>query len=163
MKKVLILVFAALMIPSVALAAKPSHHGPKAPPQVTYVLKGTLSNYTAYNAGTMTNGSVTIAVTAAGPHAKSLKGATLTFAVDAKTKLSLRHHQTTVTNGDTGIIKVRAANKNPRCQSRRDPAGVCRTPDRRPGRQEAQEVVALPYGGMRDGAVALERPPCPFL
>jgi predicted transcriptional regulator len=110
MKKALILVFAALMIPSVALAAKPSHH-PKTPPQVTYVLKGTLSNYTAYNAGTMTNGSVTIVVTAAGPHAKSLKGATLTFAVDAKTKISLNHHTTTVTNGDTGVIKVRAANK----------------------------------------------------
>jgi len=108
MKKALILIFAALMIPSVALAAKPSHPG-KPAPQVTYVLKGTLSNYMAYDSVTPANGSITIVVKRAMPHGKSLKGATLTFPIDAKTKIKLRHHMTTITDGDRGIIMVRAA------------------------------------------------------
>ena len=81
MKKALILVFAALMIPSVALAAKPSPTGKggKGAPQVTYVLKGTLSSYTAYDSVTPANGSITILVKHANHHGKSLKGQTLTF------------------------------------------------------------------------------------
>ena len=111
MKKALILILAALMIPSVALAAKPAHHGPKAPRQVTYILKGTLSNYAAYDSVTPANGSITIVVNHANNHGKALKGATLTFPIDAKTKISLRHQLTTITNGDRGIIAVRAAKK----------------------------------------------------
>ena len=111
MKKALILVLAALVIPtSVAVAAKPAH-GPKTPPQVTYVLKGTLSNYTAYNAQTSTNGSITILVSNANNHAKSLKGQTLTFPVDANTKISLDASVTSIANGDSGLVKVRAAKK----------------------------------------------------
>jgi glycine cleavage system regulatory protein len=108
MKKAVILILAALMIPSVALAAKPSHSS-KTPPQATYELKGTLSNYTAYNAGTSTNGSITIVVSDANPQGKSLKGQTLTFQVDAQTAISLKDGLTTITNGDTGMVKVRAA------------------------------------------------------
>ncbi len=112
MKKALLLVVAALMVPGVALAAKPAH-GPKTPPQVTYVLKGTLSNYTAYDSGTMTNGSITIVVSHANKHAKSLKGQTLTFPVDANTKISLADGVTAITNGDMGVVKVRAAKHIP--------------------------------------------------
>lgn len=115
MKKAILLVVAALAIPSVALATKPAH-GPNPPkpkpvPQVTYDLRGTLSNYTAYNAQTQTNGSITILVASANNHAKSLKGQTLTFVLDSKSKISLHDGLTTVTNGDMGHVKVRAAKK----------------------------------------------------
>lgn len=108
MKKTLLLVIAALVIPSVALAAKPAH-GPKHGVQVTYELKGTLSNYTAYDAGTSTNGTITINVSAANYHGKELKGQTLTFAVDANTSVALKSGLSTITNGDSGMIRVRAA------------------------------------------------------
>lgn len=112
MKKALILVLAALVIPSAALAAKPpkAPKPPKPAPTVMYVLKGTLSNYMAYDATTPANGSITIVVKSARPHAKALKGQTLTFAVDAMTKIRLHKHMA-IANGDKGIIKVRAAKK----------------------------------------------------
>ena len=62
MKKALILVIAALAIPSVALAAKPAAPGGKSTPKVAYVLKGKLSAYAAYDKATSTNGSITILV-----------------------------------------------------------------------------------------------------
>src|SRR5579862_3555140 len=123
MKKALILVFAALLIPGAALAAKPAHpthpthptHGSgaggsksKSAPNVLYVLKGTLSGYTAYDSSTSTNGSITIVVSRANYHGK-----TLTFPVDSKTKVSLENGLTTITDGDKGIVKVRAAKKIP--------------------------------------------------
>ena len=77
----------------------------------TYILKGTLSGYSAYNSVGPVNGSITILVNSAKPHGKSLKGTTLTFVVDANTKISLHHHTTTITTGDKGIVKVRAAAK----------------------------------------------------
>jgi hypothetical protein len=107
MKKTLLLVLAVLVVPSVALAAKPAH-GPQPPPRVTYELKGTLSNYTAYDAATSTDGSITIDVSKADHHGKALKGQTLTFAVDAHTVIWLKKGLTTITNGDYGIVRVRA-------------------------------------------------------
>jgi hypothetical protein len=107
MKKMLLLVLAVLVVPSVALAAKPAH-GPKPPRQVTYELKGTLSNYTAYDAATSTDGTITIAVSKADHHGKALKGKTLTFAVDSHTVVWLKKGLTTITNGDSGVVRVRA-------------------------------------------------------
>jgi hypothetical protein len=115
MKKTLLLVIAALLVPSVALAAKPAH-GPKPPKpgsHMAYELKGTLSNYTAYDAGTSTNGTITIVVSSANHRGKALKGQTLTFAVDANTTISLKSGLSTITNGDYGMVKVRAAVKIP--------------------------------------------------
>jgi hypothetical protein len=118
MRKALVLVVAAFVIPtSVALAARPAHHGHghgygrRGRHEVTYVLDGTLSSYTAYDSTTPANGSITITVKWAGPHARSLKGATLTFPVDANTKISLLHGATAITDGDRGIITVRAARR----------------------------------------------------
>jgi hypothetical protein len=115
MKKALILVIAALAIPSVALAAKPSH--PSHPtPMTTYVINGTLSSYTAYNSVGPVNGTISILVkhvTKGGKATRSLKGQTLTFTVDANTKLRLRHALTTITDGDRGLIKLRAAKHIP--------------------------------------------------
>jgi len=115
MRKTLVILAMALLVPSVALAAKPAHSskGGKSAPKVTYVLKGTLSGYTAYNSSTSTNGSITIAVSRTNYHGKTLKSQTLTFPVDSKTKVSLENGLTTITNGDSGIVKVRAAKKIP--------------------------------------------------
>lgn len=106
MKKALLLVLAALVIPSVALA-KPSH-GPKPAPMVTYKLKGILSNYAPYDSVTPANGSITIEVKHANHHGKALKGMTLSFPVDANTMTKLKHGLTTITNGDKGSVKIRA-------------------------------------------------------
>lgn len=113
MKKVLVFAIAALLIPSAALAkGKPPVTGPgthgKSAPKVLYVLKGTLSGYSAYDSSTSTNGSVTIVVSHANYHGKALKGQTLTFPVDSKTKVTLENGATTVTDNDKGLITVRA-------------------------------------------------------
>jgi hypothetical protein len=108
MKKAALLVLAALMIPTgVALAA----HGAKPVPQVTYELKGTLSGYTAYNSATKANGTISILVSSVNEGVKSLNGQTLTFPVDAKTKITLKGGLTGITNGDGGMVKVVAAKK----------------------------------------------------
>lgn len=106
MKKALILVIAALALPSVALAGAPTSPG-KSAPKVLYILKGKLSAYTAYNSTTSTNGSITIMVGHANYHGKALKGQTLTFAVDAKTKVNV----SAITDGDKGVVKIRAAKR----------------------------------------------------
>jgi hypothetical protein len=110
MKKALILVIAALAIPSVALAAKPAAPGGKGNPKVMYVLKGKLSAFTAYDKTTSTNGSVTILVGASNYHGKALKGMSLTFAVDAKTKVVLHNHKA-IADGDNGIVMIKALKK----------------------------------------------------
>ena len=113
MKKALVLILAALVIPSAALAAKPAHPS-KPVPQVTYVLKGTLSNYGPYDSVTPANGSITIVVKHAnklGKPIKALKGQTLTFPVDANTKISFADGVTAIANGDRGVVKVRAAKR----------------------------------------------------
>jgi hypothetical protein len=107
MKKLLLLAVVALALPAAALASP--QHSPKPNPTVAYELKGQLSNYTAYDAATSTNGSITILVQHANKHGKSLKGATLTFVVDANTKFRFADHVTAFANGDNGMVKVRAA------------------------------------------------------
>jgi hypothetical protein len=106
MKKVLILVIAALALPSIALAGKPANPG-KSAPKVLYILKGSLSAYTAYNSVGPVNGTITIKVSSANYHGKLLKGQTLTFVVDAKTKVN----RAAIKDGDKGIVKIRAAKR----------------------------------------------------
>jgi hypothetical protein len=120
MKKVLPFLIAALMIPGVAFAKAPTKgtHTNKGKAKVQYVLKGTLSAYTA--ASSTTNGSITIMVTSSNRHGRALKGQTLTFPlVTANTKVVLPSGATTITNGDLGIVKVRAA-KQPKDTSAAD-------------------------------------------
>jgi hypothetical protein len=113
MKKVLPFAIAALMIPSVALAkgAPPTagthtNHG-KA--KVQYILRGTLSAFTPF-VSPSTNGSITINVTSANRHGRALKTMSLTFTgmVTSNTKVVLPDGVTVITNGDNGIVKVRA-------------------------------------------------------
>jgi hypothetical protein len=99
------LVAIALLVPTAALAkGKPSDPGSqsKAAPKVMYVLRGTLTAYTAAN-GT-TNGLVTINVTGSNRHGASLKSKSLTFAVSSATKIV-----GTFTANDNGIVKLRGA------------------------------------------------------
>ena len=112
MKKALILVFAALMIPGVALASPPASPGHSAP-KVAYILRGTLSAYSPYDAATSTNGSITILVAHSNYHGRALHGQTLTFAVTANTRISLADSVTAITDGDKGSVRVRAARRVP--------------------------------------------------
>lgn len=113
MRKVLVILAAALLVPSLAFAhGKPSDPGkPSSPgksataganaaPKVMYVLRGTLTAYTAAN-GSM-NGSVTIMVKGANHHGASLVGNSLTFAVSSSTKIVGAFNA-----NDNGLVKLR--------------------------------------------------------
>ena len=111
-KGILLAVAAALMIaPAAAMAKRGPHgHGGR---KVVYVLHGTLSAYTPYNNSIYgpTDGSITIAVRHANRHSRALKSMTLTFAVGPHTRIWLRHGVSTITDGDRGIVTVRAAKR----------------------------------------------------
>jgi hypothetical protein len=107
MRKLLVILTVVLLLPAAALAGgKPSNPGnsstagSNAAPKVMYVLRGTLTAYTAANGAT--NGSVTINVTAANHHGASLKGKSLTFAVSSATKIV-----GSFTANDNGVVKLR--------------------------------------------------------
>ena len=129
MKKVLPFLIAALMIPGVALAKGPtSGNGPSGThgkAKVLYVLKGNLSAYQAYDSTTSTNGSITIDVKRANRHGWALKGMQLQFTgmVTSNTKISLPDGVTVITDGDRGIVKVRAP-REPRSMSGADLAAI---------------------------------------
>jgi hypothetical protein len=121
MKKLLPFVIAALMIPSGALAkGKPptagthTNHG-KA--KVMYVLKGLLSTYVPYTPATTTtaavDGSIMIQVQHSNRHGKLLVDSanpiTVTIDIGQNTKINLENGVTQITDGDYGMVKVRAA------------------------------------------------------
>ena len=117
-------------VPAGAFAAQPSHPAHPATPastnasthatttnststnaatpsKVMFVLRGTLSKYTAANGPT--NGSITITVKSSNFGSPTvLKGSTLTFVVTSKTNVVL-HNGKPIVDKDNGIVKVRAA------------------------------------------------------
>ena len=105
-RKTLALVAVVLAIASVTFAttAQASKSKGKAAPKVTYILKGTLSSFTA--ASTTANGSVTINVTHSNYHARALVGQQLTFGVAMTTPTNLMGG--TIVDGARGIVKFRA-------------------------------------------------------
>jgi hypothetical protein len=105
-RRTLTLVALALAITSVALAttAQASKGKSRAAPKVTYILKGTLSNFTA--ASTTTDGSVTLDVNHSNYHARALVGQQLTFGISMTTPTNLMGG--TIINGARGIVKFRA-------------------------------------------------------
>ena len=123
MKKLLPFLIAALMIPGVALAKgpNPKSHTNHGKAKVQYILHGTLSTYTGFDSTTSTDGSITITVTHANRHGRVLKGESLTFMgmVTANTKVVLSDGVTMITDGDQGIVKVRAP-KEPKDTSAAD-------------------------------------------
>jgi hypothetical protein len=113
MKKLLPIVIAALMIPSVALAKgppSPKSHTNHGKAKVQYILHGTLSTYTAFDSTTSMNGSITITVTHSNRHGRVLKGQSLTFTgmVTSSTKVVLGDGVTMITDSDSGVVKIRA-------------------------------------------------------
>lgn len=109
MRKILVVLAVALLVPAAAIAGKPAHPGKSstagsnAAPKVMYVLKGSLTAYTAAGAS---DGSVTIMVKSSNYHGRALKGQTLQIPVSASTKVgSLANWHA----NDNGIVKVRAA------------------------------------------------------
>ena len=72
---------------------------------VMFVLRGTLTAYTA--ATSSTSGSVSITVKGSNHERSALKGTMLTFSTDSKTKVVL-HDGNAIASGDNGIVKVRA-------------------------------------------------------
>ena len=106
MKKAIVLLAVALAIPtSVALAKGPGTHG-KSNPRVMYVLKGTLSSYTAATADAP--GSISITVNHSNYHGRALKGLTLPFPTTMQTRVTFRHGATQITDGAKGMLKFKA-------------------------------------------------------
>ena len=109
MKKAIVLLVVALAIPSgVAFAKSPHKHGThgKSRPRVMYVLRGTLSSYTA--ATTTADGQISITVRHSNFHGRALRGQTLTFPTSMRTRVTFRHGATQITDGARGILKFRA-------------------------------------------------------
>jgi uncharacterized protein YaiE (UPF0345 family) len=107
MKKTLVFLAVALVIPtSVAMAkSNPKSHG-KAAPRVMYVLKGSLSGYTA--ATTSADGSISITVNHSNYHGRALKGQTLTFSTTMNTRVTMVNGATQITDGAKGVLKFKA-------------------------------------------------------
>jgi hypothetical protein len=88
-------------------------HG-KSAPKVTYVLAGSLSNYTSVGA---TSGAVTIMITHANHRAKTLVNPqsplSLRIIVAWDTKVVMHRGATTIANGDRGVVKVRVPKNTP--------------------------------------------------
>ena len=126
MRKLILVVALALVVPAAALATAPSHPShpatpasshasttattalPSQPatPTVMWVLRGTLSKYTPATA--TVNGSISITVKSSNFDSTTLKHMTLTFATNSKTNVVL-HEGKPIANNDYGIVKVRAA------------------------------------------------------
>ena len=108
MKKAIVLLAVALAIPTSVAFAKgsPGTNG-KSHPIVTYVLKGTLTDYTA--ATTTSDGSISIIVNHSNYHGRALKGQTVgPFVVTMKTKVTFKNGATTLSGKARGILKFRA-------------------------------------------------------
>jgi hypothetical protein len=114
MKKFIVFLAAALALAvpaGVALAKAPATHTnhSKAAPKVMYILKGTLTGYTA--ATSTQDGTVTIDVKHSNYHARALRNQSLTFAVSTKTRITFVNGATTLTVPARGMVKFRAPRK----------------------------------------------------
>ena len=103
MKKLIVFLVVALAIPtSVALAKGTPNHG-KSNPRVMYVLKGTLSGFTA--ATDTTEGQISITVKHSNYHGRLLRDQTLTFSTTMKTRVT---GTTPIADNSTGVLKFKA-------------------------------------------------------
>ena len=106
MKKAIVLVVVALAIPTSVAFAKASPTRGKSNPMVMYVLKGTLSSYTAATTGV--DGSISITVNHSNYHGRALKDQTLTFSTTTNTRVTFTSGATQITDGSKGVLKFRA-------------------------------------------------------
>jgi len=109
MKKLIVLLAVALVIPtSVAFAKASPTHG-KSNPMVMYVLKGTFSSFSAATA--TGDGSISITVSHANRHGRDLQklsGDTLQFDVASNTRLTFANGTTAIADGAKGMVKFKA-------------------------------------------------------
>jgi hypothetical protein len=106
MKKAIVFLVVALALPtSVALAKKPAGTHGKSNPTVMYVLKGTLSSYTAATA--QGDGQISITVKHSNYHARALRDQTLTFSTTMKTRVTMKNGAATITDGARGVLKFK--------------------------------------------------------
>jgi hypothetical protein len=106
MKKAIVFLAVALALPTSVAFAKSPNAGTKGKsnPKVMYVLKGTLSNYTAATTADGGVGQISILVKHSNYHAKALKSAgTLTFATSMSTRAPKL-----IPDGSKGVIKFKA-------------------------------------------------------
>ena len=108
MKKAMIFLVAVVALPTSVAFAKPSHpaKGGKSNPMVMYVLKGTLTAYTA--ATSSSDGSITIDVKHSNYHGRALRGQPLTFPTTLKTRITFPNGATTLTTPAKGVLKFKA-------------------------------------------------------
>jgi hypothetical protein len=114
MKKVLPFLLVALLIPGVALAKGPNPNNQRGKAKVMYVLKGLLSNYTAYtpaaNGNPAVDGQITIQVQHSNRHGKLLVGQSIMIDIGQSTKIRLANGLTQIApSGDYGMVKLRAS------------------------------------------------------
>jgi ABC-type transport system substrate-binding protein len=103
MRKLVIVLALALALPALALAAQPAQPG-KSAPKVQYVLKGTLTSFTASTGGA--DGSIMFTVTQANRHRAALKDQSLMLVIKPTTRVVL-DTDGELTPGETVIVKVR--------------------------------------------------------
>jgi hypothetical protein len=103
MRKILIVLVLTLALPAIALAAQPVQPG-KSAPKVQYILKGTLTSFTASTGGA--DGSITFTVMKANRHRADLKDQSLTLLIKPETKIVL-DADGELTAGESVIVKVR--------------------------------------------------------
>lgn len=103
MRKLVIVLALALALPALAFAAQPAQSG-KSAPTVQYILKGTLTSFTASTGGA--DGSIAFTVTQANRHRADLKDQALTLMIKPTTKV-IMDTDGELTAGETVIVKVR--------------------------------------------------------
>lgn len=110
MKKIIVFLVAAVALPTSVAFAKPSHpaKGGKSAPKVMYVLKGSLSAYTA--ATDSSTGSITVLVKHSNYHAKALVGSSMTFTLTSQTRVTNGKGKavTQIADNTNGVVKLKA-------------------------------------------------------
>jgi hypothetical protein len=106
MKKAIVLVAVALVIPTSVAFAKANPTRGKSNPKVMYVVKGTLSSYQA--ATSAADGSISITVNHSNYHGRALKGQTMIFSTTMKTRVTMLNGATAITDGAKGVLKFKA-------------------------------------------------------
>jgi hypothetical protein len=106
MKKLIVALAVALLIPTSVAFAKASPTRGKSNPMVMYVLKGTFSNFAA--ATSTSDGSVSITVSHSNYHWRALNKDTMDFTIASNTRITFANGTTAVADGATGMIKFKA-------------------------------------------------------
>src|SRR5262249_529783 len=106
MKKLIVVLAVALLIPTSVAFAQASPTRGKSNPMVMYVLKGTFSNFTAASA--TTDGALSITVTHSNYDWRQVKQDTVDFRVAWNTRITFGNGTTALADGAKGVVKFKA-------------------------------------------------------